>query len=55
MILVALGQAFIIGTGGIDLSIPSTITLVGIVILKSANGENANLVKAVLLAMGSAS
>ena len=35
MILVALGQAFIIGTGGIDLSIPSTVTLVGIIILKA--------------------
>src|SRR3954468_4050761 len=52
MILVALGQAFIIGTGGIDLSIPSTVTLVGIIVLKSASGENANLAKAVLLAMG---
>jgi ribose transport system permease protein len=52
MILVALGQAFIIGTGGIDLSIPSTVTLVGIIILKAANGEDADLVKAVALAMG---
>jgi len=51
MILVSLGQAFIIGTGGIDLSIPSTVTLVGIIILKAADGDNANLVKAVALAM----
>jgi len=52
MILMALGQAFIIGTGGIDLSIPSTVTLVGIIVLKSANGEDANLLNAVLLALG---
>ena len=51
MILVALGQAFIIGTGGIDLSIPSTITLVGIIVLKAGNGDNGQLVKAVLLAL----
>lgn len=52
MILVALGQAFIIGTGGIDLSIPWTVTLVGIIILKSASGDNGELVMAVLLALG---
>ncbi len=51
MILMALGQAFIIGTGGIDLSIPSTVTLVGIIVLKAANGDNGALVKAVLLAL----
>lgn len=51
MMLIALGQAFIIGTGGIDLSIPSTITLVGIITLKAGNGENGNLVMAVLLAL----
>ena len=38
MILIALGQAFVIGTGGIDLSIPSTVTLVGVMILKSLRG-----------------
>lgn len=51
MIFMALGQAFIIGTGGIDLSIPSTVTLVGIIVLKSANGDNGELVQAVLLAL----
>lgn len=51
MIMIALGQAFIIGTGGIDLSIPSTVTLVGIIILKSANGEDGQLFKAILLAL----
>lgn len=51
MILMALGQAFIIGTGGIDLSIPATVTLVGIIVLKSANGDNGALVKAILIAL----
>src|SRR4051812_12089473 len=51
MILMALGQAFIIGTGGIDLSIPSTVTLVGIIVLKSSNGDNGSLLTAVLLAL----
>ena len=48
MVLVALGQAFVIGTGGIDLSIPSSITLVGVIILKSAAGANDALVKALV-------
>lgn len=51
MALVALGQAFIIGTGGIDLSVPSTITLVGVVILKSAAGSNEALFKALALCL----
>jgi ribose transport system permease protein len=51
MALVALGQAFVIGTGGIDLSIPSTITLVGVVILKSAAGSNDALLKALALCL----
>jgi ribose transport system permease protein len=51
MVLVALGQAFVIGTGGIDLSFPSTMTLVGIIVLKFGAGENANLLKALLVAL----
>lgn len=51
MILIALGQAFIIGTGGIDLSIPSTVTLVGIIVLKEGNGDNGALVGAVVMAL----
>lgn len=50
MMIVALGQAFIVGTGGIDLSIPATVTLVGIIILKSSAGDNGSLAKALLLA-----
>jgi ribose transport system permease protein len=52
MVLVALGQAFIIGTGGIDLSIPFTITLVGIIVLKNAGGDNGDLLQTVVLALG---
>jgi len=51
MILIALGQAFIIGTGGIDLSIPSTVTLVGIIVLKQGEGDNAKLVGSVVTAL----
>lgn len=51
MVLMALGQAFIIGTGGIDLSIPSTTTLVGTIVLKEAAGENGALLGAVVIAL----
>jgi ribose transport system permease protein len=51
MILMALGQAFIIGTGGIDLSIPSTTTLVGAIVLKESGGENSALIGAVVMAL----
>jgi len=51
MVLVALGQAFIIGTGGIDLSIPSTVTLVGIIVLKASGGANGKLLQALGLCL----
>lgn len=51
MVLVALGQAFIIGTGGIDLSIPSTVTLVGIIVLKASGGTNDKLLQALGLCL----
>lgn len=51
MMLMALGQAFIIGTGGIDLSIPSTTTLVGAVVLSQAAGDNGALLGAVVMAL----
>jgi ribose transport system permease protein len=51
MVLVALGQAFVIGTGGIDLSIPSTVTLVGVIILKDAGGRDADLWRSLLLCL----
>ena len=51
MVLIALGQAFVIGTGGIDLSIPSTVTLVGVIILKGAAGDDDALGKTLLLVL----
>jgi ribose transport system permease protein len=48
MILIALGQAFVIGTGGIDLSIPATVTLVGVMILKVSEGADDKLPQAIL-------
>jgi ribose transport system permease protein len=51
MMFVALGQAFIIGTGGIDLSVPATITLVGTVVLKASGGRDGRMVPAILLAL----
>lgn len=51
MVLVALGQAFVIGTGGIDLSIPSTVTLVGVILLKNAAGDDSALWRALLLCL----
>ncbi|ARJ07686.1 hypothetical protein B5808_20145 (plasmid) [Cnuibacter physcomitrellae] len=50
MILVGLAQAFVIGTGGIDLSIPSVITLMGIMMLRESQGRDDLLPKALLVA-----
>jgi ribose transport system permease protein len=33
LVLVATGQAFVISTGGIDLSLPATMTLMGAIVL----------------------
>lgn len=49
MIIVAMAQAFVIGTGGIDLSLPSIITMMGIIILKQSNGEDASVWSAICL------
>jgi ribose transport system permease protein len=48
MIIVATGQAFVISTGGIDLSVPATMTLMGAVILKQSEGQSANLAGALV-------
>lgn len=50
MVLVGLAQAFVIGTGGIDLSIPSVITLMGIMMLRESGGRDDQLLKALLVA-----
>jgi ribose transport system permease protein len=46
LILVAIGQAFVISTGGIDLSLPATMTLMGAIVLKQSNGEDSHLLGA---------
>lgn len=52
MLIASLGQAVVIGAGGIDLSIPSTMTFVGVMILKFSQSENSRLVVACLAAVG---
>ncbi|MGH9108412.1 MAG: ABC transporter permease [Acidimicrobiales bacterium] len=43
MAIVTIGQALVIGTGGIDLSVAAVVTLVGQIVLKQAQGQNASL------------
>ncbi len=50
-IIVALGQSLVIGTGGIDLSVPFTITLVGAIILDGSNMEASRLPGAIVVAL----
>jgi ribose transport system permease protein len=52
MIVVATGQAFVIGTGGIDLSIPATITLMGSIVLKASGGHDNQVTKTILICLG---
>ena len=47
--IVAVGQAFVIGTGGIDLSVAATITLVGSILLKQTGSQNSRLGGALVL------
>jgi ribose transport system permease protein len=49
--IAAFGQTLVIMTGGIDLSIPSVMTMVGIVLLKVSGGTDDNLVKAIVLVL----
>jgi ribose transport system permease protein len=51
MIIVTLGQGIVIGTGGIDLSLPATMTLAGTVVLKVTAGESSALTQAVVIAL----
>ncbi len=48
LILVSLAQGVVIGTGGIDLSIPATITLVGSIVLKASGGTDGGLGRAIV-------
>ena len=49
LVLVAVGQAFVISTGGIDLSLPATMTLVGAIVLKQSGGQSGGLLGALVL------
>jgi ribose transport system permease protein len=49
LVLVATGQAFVISTGGIDLSLPATMTLMGAIVLKQSEGQNSHLLGALVL------
>jgi ribose transport system permease protein len=49
MIIVATGQAFVISTGGIDLSVPAVITLMGSIVLKQSAEQSGRLVGALAL------
>ncbi|HZO07189.1 MAG TPA: ABC transporter permease [Solirubrobacterales bacterium] len=52
LIVIAIGQALVIGTGGIDLSVPATVTLTGVIILKASEGKDSGLLKALLIVAG---
>lgn len=52
MIIASLGQAVVIGAGGIDLSIPSTMTFVGVMILKLSESKDDRLWLAAIAAVG---
>ena len=51
MMIASLGQAVVIGAGGIDLSIPSTMTFVGVIVLKFSESKNDRLIYAVVVAL----
>lgn len=48
MAIVTIGQALVIGTGGIDLSVAAVVTLVGQIILKQSQGNNSGLAGAIV-------
>lgn len=51
MIIASLGQAVVIGAGGIDLSIPATMTFVGVMVLKFSESKNDRLALAVVISV----
>lgn len=51
LVIVAVGQAFVMGTGGIDLSVAATITLVGSILLKQTGSQNGKLGGAIVLCL----
>jgi len=52
LVLVAIGQAFVISTGGIDLSLPATMTLMGAIVLKQSEGQDDRLLVTLLICAG---
>jgi ribose transport system permease protein len=51
LVIIAIGQAFVVGTGGVDLSVPATVTMTGVVILKSSEGKNSGLIGALAICL----
>lgn len=51
LLVAAIGQSLVIATGGIDLSVSSVITLVGIVVVGVGDGTVGGTVKAVLIGL----
>lgn len=51
LVLASAGQAMVIGTGGIDLSTPAVMTVVGIIILKYPDGEDGKLASAIAVCL----
>ena len=49
LVLVAVGQALVVSTGGIDLSLPGTVTVMGAIVLKQSGGTDGGLLGALLL------
>lgn len=52
--IATMGQTMVIMTGGIDLSTPSIITMVGVVLLSVSGGQNAGMAEAILIALAMA-
>jgi ribose transport system permease protein len=51
LLIASFGQSLVIGTGGIDLSVSSVITLVGIVFVKVSQGQDGSIGKAVAFSL----
>jgi ribose transport system permease protein len=49
LVLVAIGQGLVISTGGLDLSLPATMTLMGAIVLKQSEGQNGQLLHAIVV------
>ena len=51
MILASAGQALVIGTGGIDLSVPAGITVTGIILTTYTDGDASKLTAAIVISL----